>query len=604
MKVKRLLFVLFLALLLIPTVALAANHEVISGTFNLSTCAAGDTVTVKSGATATLTGAVPTGVYVPVSCEAGVTLTISGVSIDNSISSDTCALSFTGVGNKLILSGSNTLKSGMNEPGIRAEDTTELLIYGSGSLDATGGRYAAGIGGADYKSGGKITISGGTVTARGDENGAGIGGGYGGAGGTIKISGGKVSAQGGNNAAGIGGGKNGAGGTIEITGGTVTAGGGHYGAGIGGGYDGAGGTITISGGTVYATGGYHGAGIGGGSGEGSGVSGGTIEIKGGTVTATGSTGGAGIGGGYMGGGGKITISDGTLDATGGENGAGIGGGDRYNGGTITLSGGTVTATGGKNAAGIGGGNENNSGGNITISGGTVDATGGTRGTGIGGGYNGSAGTIAISGGLAYAEGGTDSFVDIGDGYGIPDGTLTISNTAAVFLSRDQCLTPSLPDGHVHKTPTDAVNPMIFTNNEVYGITVSSSWTGAQGGYFRFSPYTIVYEANGGSGTPPDSPVNHIGTAVTVAGSGGLTKEGYVLSGWNTLASGIGTTYAVGTKLTLSSSITLYAVWTVPDTPQTGDDHAASLYLFAGLALASLLGMAAIIVDRRKRRAAR
>ena len=78
MHVKQLLSVVILVLVLIPAAALAADHEVTGGTFDLSTCAAGDTVTVKSGATATLTGAVPTGVYVPVSCEAGVTLTLNG----------------------------------------------------------------------------------------------------------------------------------------------------------------------------------------------------------------------------------------------------------------------------------------------------------------------------------------------------------------------------------------------------------------------------------------------------------------------------------------------------------------------------------------------
>ena len=392
-KAKRLLFVVVLALLLIPAAALAVDYTVSDGeTFSLNVCssATSDTVTVAANATATLTGSA-TGV--PVSCEAGVTLTISGVSINTSASSDTCALSFTGAGNTLILSGSSTIKSGKYEPGIRVESSTKLLIYGDGSLDATGGEFGAGIGGGYESDCGAVTIPGGTVTA-----------------------------------------------------------------------------------------------------------------------------------------------------TGGPGSAGIGGGTLGSGGTIEISGGTVKATGGSHAAGIGGG-------------------------------------------------------WFGSG-----GTLTISNTAAVFLENNTCISPSLPDGHENKTPSDTVDPMIFDGNEVYGLTVPSAWTTAQGGYFRL--LTVTYDANGGEGTPPDSPpVQHIGTGLTVAGdSGGMTKYGYILSGWNTQADGSGATYAAGTKLTLTSSMTLYALW--GEIPQTGDDHAAPLPLFAGLALASLLGMAAFTISKRRKRISR
>ncbi len=52
---------------------------------------------------------------------------------------------------------------------------------------------------------------------------------------TVEISGGTVTATGGDYAAGIGGGNNGGGCAVEISGGTVTATGSYYGAGIGGG---------------------------------------------------------------------------------------------------------------------------------------------------------------------------------------------------------------------------------------------------------------------------------------------------------------------------------------------------------------------------------
>ena len=177
-----------------------------------------------------------------------------------------------------------------------------------GTLTATGGPSAAGIGGGYLVSGGNITISGGSVTATGGPSAAGIGNGKdSGSGGNIIIHGGSVTATGGAYAAGIGGGNSSSGGTVTIHGGSVTATGGQDAAGIGGGNNGSGGTITINGGTVKATGGRFAAGIGGGLNG----SGGTVTIHGGSVTATGIDGAAGIGGGENGSGGSfITGTDG------------------------------------------------------------------------------------------------------------------------------------------------------------------------------------------------------------------------------------------------------------------------------------------------------
>ena len=205
----------------------------------------------------------------------------------------------------------NILMSGESCAGLQKNGTTGKLIIcggakGNGSLEATGGKRGAGIGGNSGATG--ITISGGTVTAQGGENGAGIGGGQG------------------------------AGSGITISGGTVTAQGGRYGAGIGGaGNYGAGSGITISGGTVTAQGGYQGAGIGGGCiGAGSG-----ITISGGTVTAQGGHQGAGIGGGYRGAGTGITISGGSVKAiAGNDNLNSIGGGKAFEAAIPTLKDGT------------------------------------------------------------------------------------------------------------------------------------------------------------------------------------------------------------------------------------------------------------------------
>ena len=157
----------------------------------------------------------------------------------------------------------------------------------------------AGIGGgAEGGGGNNITIKGGTVNATGGGNrgnsGAGIGGGSSGSGENITINDGKVTATGGSYAAGIGGGSVGAWGgdagsgkNITINGGTVNATGTDGGAGIGGGENGNGEDITINGGKVNASGAYGGAGIGGGvNGIGSKVTvSGAAQV---TATATGS----------------------------------------------------------------------------------------------------------------------------------------------------------------------------------------------------------------------------------------------------------------------------------------------------------------------------
>lgn len=138
---------------------------------------------------------------------------------------------------------------------------TALTIRGSGSVTATGGQYAAGIGSGSFATHittvytcGNIIIESGTITAMGGESGAGIGGGYNSICGNITISGGTVNATGGSCGAGIGSGSgytstgafNGICGDITICGGTVTANGGLAAAGIGSGYCGKFASINIT----------------------------------------------------------------------------------------------------------------------------------------------------------------------------------------------------------------------------------------------------------------------------------------------------------------------------------------------------------------------
>ena len=171
------------------------------------------------------------------------------------------ALSVQGSGDvEIELDGKNELKSGFSKAGLEKTSTGTLTLKDdnqkddnqkAGSLTATGGNWAAGIGGG-YKGNGKnITIKGGTVNAAGGNGGSGIGGGDYGSGEDITIKGGTVEANGGLFGAGIGGGSaasiGGSGKNITITGGTVKAAGGERGAGIGGGSWGSGSNVTVSG---------------------------------------------------------------------------------------------------------------------------------------------------------------------------------------------------------------------------------------------------------------------------------------------------------------------------------------------------------------------
>ena len=179
--------------------------------------------------------------------------------------------------------------------GISVPANNSLTIQGTGTLiaNASNTATAAGIGGysdGDHRSSGAITINGGTITATGGQYAAGIGSGMYGYCNPITINGGTITATGGDRGAGIG-----SGGNFYWEGNWAQAS-----------------TITITGGTINATGRGTGAGIGSGGGfidASSPVKGGNVDaiiITGGRTTAT-STLGASIGAGLYGHANSITL---------------------------------------------------------------------------------------------------------------------------------------------------------------------------------------------------------------------------------------------------------------------------------------------------------
>jgi uncharacterized repeat protein (TIGR02543 family) len=78
---------------------------------------------------------------------------------------------------------------------------------------------------------------------------------------------------------------------------------------------------------------------------------------------------------------------------------------------------------------------------------------------------------------------------------------------------------------------------------------------------QVAPYTVTYDANGGSGTVPADPgAYHAGEHVTVLGQGSLVLTDHSFIGWNTAASGSGTSYSEGDTFTVASDVVLYARW--------------------------------------------
>ena len=154
---------------------------------------------VTDGADITITGTSAAGsgndglrrIVVP--SGARVTITLRDAAITCTGDNQSPILLEPGADATIALSGTNILKAGNYRAGIGATDAT-LILGGVGSLTATGGVSAAGIGGGRYGAGGTVTITSGIVRAIGGLDGAGIGGGSYGAGGSVTINGETVEA--------------------------------------------------------------------------------------------------------------------------------------------------------------------------------------------------------------------------------------------------------------------------------------------------------------------------------------------------------------------------------------------------------------------------
>ena len=147
-----------------------------------------------------------------ISISDGATVTLNGATIEGTNNEDYDWAGITCEGNATInLSGTNTVKGFWETyPGIYVPVNKTVTIQGTGSLAASSNGWGAGIGGGYRLSSGNVLIKSGTIVATGGHCAAGIGSGgsdeqvgvvYCG---TITITGGDVTATGGTLAAGIG----------------------------------------------------------------------------------------------------------------------------------------------------------------------------------------------------------------------------------------------------------------------------------------------------------------------------------------------------------------------------------------------------------------
>jgi uncharacterized repeat protein (TIGR02543 family) len=99
-----------------------------------------------------------------------------------------------------------------------------------------------------------------------------------------------------------------------------------------------------------------------------------------------------------------------------------------------------------------------------------------------------------------------------------------------------------------------------------GSDISPGWNAGADGVVVISYlnlFTVTFDSNGASsGSPSISSVTQatIGSAVTLAARGTLSKGSLTFAGWNTQADGKGTNYTASSSFTPTTGVTLYAQW--------------------------------------------
>ena len=113
-----------------------------------------------------------------------------------------------------------------------------------------------------------------------------------------------------------------------------------------------------------------------------------------------------------------------------------------------------------------------------------------------------------------------------------------------------------------KTVTSPTDRACAANSVLVGMgKYTGAWLDSLYGVCSpFSTITLTYNVNSGSGTAPAAVTQLRIAPFTISSSYAGLRSGFTFTGWNTLANGSGTFYSVGSSVSLSASLTLYAQW--------------------------------------------
>ena len=126
---------------------------------------------------------------------------------------------------------------------------------------------------------------------------------------------------------------------------------------------------------------------------------------------------------------------------------------------------------------------------------------------------------------------------------------------------------SVPGSFSYNAPSTVPPVGVYTAAVTFATSDSTNYVNVSGTVHvtvaAIPTYIVSYDGNGNtSGSAPSSQTKTNNVSLTLAtNSGSLARTGYTFAGWNTLANGAGTGYAVGATYTANAAITLYAKWT-------------------------------------------
>lgn len=168
--------------------------------------------------------------------------------------------------------------------------------------------------------------------------------------------------------------------------------------------------------------------------------------------------------------------------------------------------------------------------------------------------------------MTYSKISTDGITDLY--FGVYN-SMSASSKDPVTYTNDDSKTVSLQTSSFNKSQGGTISfniPSSITGTKYVGFYFygnSESTTSGSSEHIYVTSltatergYTLTYDANGGSGAP--SVVSDI-TSTTIS-STIPTRSGYEFLGWDTYSYATSASYVAGNSITLSSNITLYAVW--------------------------------------------